>query len=634
MSLLSSGRASFLLIFCALTPLAAIGCGDDTEPPPGDDPGSLVRVTTTSQVGVLLDEFPEASRDRIATELLSKSSEWWTERARWQLRLTSPRLVYRKYYFDESEWDSKNALPLPPEEVWKISLDESGPKRITVDGHDVVAVGYQFEGVLVSDLDSPGVSEPALATEGGTWDEAFTFPVDPTLLLQRTGYACMTEDQFPAESVDAEDAYRFFDDTCEREDPDEQLCHYTEPLPEEGCIESMQGHVGTVAASLHYERLEWDSATADAWRSGEVTTPDSPDLKVLTTGEGLNDNRVKYRYIPPGHCALIDGCVAGPGWRRLLVFDSHDHNVGGQPLHIGEVDYFNEGLGGELIDHNVYEYSDCHAHYHFAYYGSFYYGEAEEQSVQKMGFCLESTDRLSNNEFAPLHTSYECEYQGVDPGWGDLYGASLTCNWVDITELDTSAGPVTQDLTFQSNPDGFLCEGTLQTDGAGTQLWEETDFVSSSGDPVSRPACEETPGAEENDIGKVSVTVPDRGGFVSQACATEHDLGPLRNCGFEMQATMPTCTPGETVTLTCSGASDDAPQVLRVCETSRVLGTGVDCTFEDSLSNVVVEGTDAVVTFTCPKERDAMEPGGQYAIYSAAVWQPDGAADIVCTPQN
>lgn len=625
-------RACVLMI-CGAASLAFVACDEELSPPPEDDPGALVRVTTQSQVGVLLEDFPEASRDRIAEELLAKPASFWIDRAKWQLRLTSPRLVYRKYYFDESEWDSKNALPLPSEEVWRITIDEAGATRTTVDGHDVVTVGYQYEGVLVTDLLSPGVSEPALAEVGGTWDEAFVFPVDPTLLLQRTGYACMTEDQFPAESVDAEDAYRFYDDTCEQEDPDEQSCHLTEPLPTEGCVEALQNHVGSVSAALHYERIAWSDQTASEWRFGEVTTPDAPDLKVLTSGEGLNDNRIKYTYIPEGHCAVIDGCVTGTGWRRLLAFDSHDHNVGGQPLHIGPVDYYAEGLGGALIDHNVYEFSDCHSHYHFKYYGSFHYGEATEQSVQKMGFCLESTDRLSNNESSPLHTSYECENQGVDPGWGDLYGASLVCNWVDITDLDTSAGPVTQDLVFQSNPDGFLCEGTLQTDAAGNQVWEETDFVSDGGDPVDRPVCETVAGTEENDIGSVPVTVPERGGFVSQPCRSEHDLGPLRNCDFEMQPTIPTCTPGVEVTLTCTGGTDAAPQVLRVCETSQVLGTGVDCTFEQSLANVVIDADATTVTFPCPAEREDAEPGGQYAIYSAAVWQPDGRAEIVCTQQ-
>lgn len=613
------------------------GCGtssDTTEEPSGGsgDPGSLVRVTASSTVGVLLDDFPESQRDRIAEEVLKRPAEFWIERARWQLRLTSIRLVYRKFYFDEAEQDSKNALTLPPEEVWNVSLSPSGAQRTTIGGHDVVAVDYTFDSTLLSDPESPGISEPALGTVGGTWEEAFEFPVDPRLLLQRTGYACLSEDQFPPESVDAEEAYRFYDDTCEGEMPGNQFCHYTEPLPAESCVEALDRAVGRVSSAIRYERIAWDEALADQVRSGPVTTPNAPDLKVLTEGEGLNDHRVIYKYIPDDHCAVVEKCVGGSGWRRLLVFDSHDHNVGGQPLHIGPVDYYVEGIGSELIDNNVYTYSECHDHYHFQYYGDFSFGSAAGSKLQKNGFCLESTDRLSNNERSPLWTDYGCENQGVSAGWGDLYGSSLVCNWVDITDIDTSSGPVTGDLTFRSNPDGFLCEGTLVKDEAGNQVWEDTEFKTADGKPVKRPACEEMPGTEGNDEGTVKVTVPERGGLVSSPCPHDQDLGPLRNCGFTMQETMPTCTPGEQVTLKCSGDAADAPQVVRFCETSKVLGTGVDCTYNAALANVVVEGDEVEVTFECPDGRDANEPGGQYAIYTAPVWEPDGAVAITCAP--
>jgi hypothetical protein len=638
------GFARCLALCLALSTAAACsgdndtGDGDDsggtdnagTDDGDGDgDPGSLVDLTMSSQVGVLLDEFPAADRDRIAEDLLARGDDFWIERARWQLRLTSIRLVYRKYYFDEEEQDRKNALPLPPESVWTITLD-GAPERTTVDGHDLVAVGYQFQSTLLSDADSPAISEPALADVGGAWDEEFVFPVDPTLLLQRTGFACLTEDQFPPDSVDASEAYRFYDDTCEAEGPGMTICHYSEPRPTESCVEALQNHVGSVETAIHYERAPWDDARADEVRTDTPRFPDSPDLKVLTTGEGLNDHRVIYKYIPDDSCAVAERCVAAPGWRRLLLFDSHDHNVGGKPIDIGDVDYFVEGLGGELIDHNVYELSECHNHYHFSHYGDFSFDADGVAELAKNGFCLEDTDRLSNNEYAPLRDDYYCEHQGVAAGWGDLYNSSLPCNWLDITDVDTAAGPITGDLTFRSNPDDFLCEGELLKDDQGSQIWEPTEFTTEAGDPVDRPACTQTPGAQDNDVGSVSVTIPERGGFVTQACEGDTNLGPVRNCGFELQPETPTCTPGETVTLSCTGADETRAQVVRVCESSALLATGMDCEHRDSLANIVMEGGSADVTFTCPDPRDASEPGGAYAIYTAPVWGPDGATAVTC----
>ncbi len=653
------------MIHCYGAPMRALlltclflcwACGDDDEPDarpdaaadardadaaPGDGdagsidaapPGALVRVTTASEVGVLLDELPTAMRDRVATDLLARPDEFWIERARWQLRLTSIRLVYRKYYFAEEEQDAKDALPLPPEEVWRITLDGE-PTRTAVGDRDYVKVAYRLESTIVTDQASPGRSEPMLDTVGGTWDEAFVFPIDPTLLFQRTGYACMSEDQFPPESVDAEDAFRFYDDTCEVEREPELLCHHTEPLPSETCIEALERVVGKVDAAIHYERIAFDESIAAMSRHADVTTPDSPDLAVLTTGEGLNDNRVIYKYIADDHCAVIERCVDEPGWRRLLIFDSHDHNVGGKPIEIGAVDYTVEGLGSDLIAHGVYDLSECHRHYHFNNYGSFSFSAAGTSTVRKNGFCLESTDRLSNHELSPMQQGYSCEFQGVQAGWGDLYGSSLTCNWVDVTDVDTGSGSVMGELTFRSNPDGFICEGTPVLDAMGDQVWEPTSEQTASGMTVDRPLCMQAEGAEENDVGTVEVTLAQRGGFVTAPCdgARAHDIGPLRNCGFAMQPDFVTCTAGEMTTLSCSGATAMQPQVVRVCETSRVLGTGVDCTHVDALANAVIAAGATDVTFRCPRMRDAMETGGQVALYVAPVFEPDGSRAVVCT---
>src|SRR5687768_18531346 len=94
---MSRALASFLICF------AVAACGDDavTQHPdagPGadggagvdadttQDPAALVRVTMDSQVGVLLDDFPAGSRDRIAAELMELPDQFWIDLARWQLR--------------------------------------------------------------------------------------------------------------------------------------------------------------------------------------------------------------------------------------------------------------------------------------------------------------------------------------------------------------------------------------------------------------------------------------------------------------------------------------------------------------------------------------------------------------------
>jgi hypothetical protein len=623
--------------------IALAGCGDNLK---GDvvepDPGALVTVNVTSKVGVLLDEIDDVAggssttRTRLATDLLARDAAFWKARAALQLRLTTLRLVYRAVYYPEAQ--HKNALPLPPEAVWNITLVGT-PTRQMIDGHDYVAVDYTFESTLLSGFEEPAASDFALGRINGSTEELFTLPVDPTLLLQRTGFACMDEDEFPPDSVDAENAYEFYDDTCDVEDPLEISCHLSDPFVSESCIDAVDRVIGRVDIAVAYKRIPWDDAIAASVRTDNITTPDAPDLKVLTEGyQSLSNNRIVYKYFEPTDCALNEepACVGGPGWRRLLEFDSIDHNVGGKAIDIGPVDYFVEGLGGDLIDHNVYTLSACHNHFHFLYYGDFGFGTGASQTIQKNGFCLESTGRLSNHELAPLHTEHDCENQGVDPGWVDLYAAGLTCNWVDITDVDTSAGPVTDNLFFHSNPDGFICEGEPVTDAEGNQQFEPTTFTSPAGDPVDRPMCTFAEGVETNDDGQVEVTVPKVGGMVSSPCSDDQQLGATRNCGFTQQTIatnlLQNCVAGNTATVSCTLGSGAQPMIVRVCEGSRAIGAGVDCTFQDALAQeVVATSTATVVTFTCPAGRDATEIGGRFAIYTAPLYEADGArAGFIC----
>jgi hypothetical protein len=218
----------------------------------------------------------------------------------------------------------------------------------------------------------------------------------------------------------------------------------------------------------------------------------------------------------------------------------------------------------------------------------------------------------------------------VDVGWVDLYAAGLTCNWVDITEVDTSAGAVTQPLFFESNPDGFMCEGDLVLDANGEPEFEDTEFTY-MGEPVRRPACEEAAGTEGNDRGEIDVTVPVTGGMVSSPCREENQpFGPLRNCGFTQQPNLRNCTAGQMVTINCTGGNAAQPQVVRICEGSRDLGAGVDCVFEDALANEVADSNNIALTFRCPSARDATETGGRYAVYTAPVFEPDGPRALTC----
>jgi hypothetical protein len=629
-------RAATLAVCAPFAMSVLHGCGNDgsNSPPVSDltgtqDPGGLVQTKMNSTVGVLLDEIPAASRDAFAQSVLAKPADFWIARAHRQIDLTTYRLVFRETYYAAQKFTKRMQLPLPPPPIQNVTVN--GPaRRTTIDGHDLVVVDYTLSSMLVTDAASPGISEPKLASIGGTWSEPFTFPVDPELVFQRTRFACMDEAEFPPTSVDSEEVDSFYDDSCKVEKALSQTgCHQTE-LPTQSCVDAVKGKIGHVSTTVDYTRLPWDAATANTFRVGPITNTAGSNL--TPEAEEFRINRITYRYFAPSDCALVEQCVGAPGWRRLLQFATADRDTGTTAVNIGSVDYFNAngGSGSTLTQHNVFEYSACHKHYHFRHYGNFSFNN-DQALTHKRGFCLQSTNRLGNNEVSPLWEPYgDCSYQGISVGWVDEYKVGLPCQWIDVTTVDTSKKPVTGPLTFVSNPDGFLCEGTPVLDASGNPVWEPTSFKTETGAPVDRMKCNFYPGWLDDNTDSYNVTIPAPGeGYVTAPCLHD-EAGPLRNCALQSKKQISICAAGAAKSVTCTIPAGSAPQVVRVCDVSMALATGIPCTYQDSLANVVIGASGSTVSFNCPASRSATEPGGHYSLYTGALNPGDATAVVTC----
>ena len=595
--------------------------------------GALISVEMEGQVGILLDELPDELREQLVDSLVEKPDEFWEELARRQVRLTKRRLNFRNFVYT-----NRGQLPLPPDELWQIELDPDGPSRQQLQGHDLVSTGYIFTSTLLTDDASVAEAEPRLAEVDGSWNEPFVLPADPNFLLQRTGNACLNEAGFPPNSYDSENAWVFFDYTCQGDDGGFLGCHRTRLHPQ-SCVEALEDRVGTIDTEVRFTRIEWDAEVAEFARIGEVTQDDGPDLKVIE--DDLAINRIIYRYFEPNSCALAEACISGSGWRRLLQFTATVHNIGPATLDIGPV------VAQNPLN-NLFQYNTCHAHYHFSDYGDFYFSGEDEALTSKQAFCVESTNRFSNNEWSPIVHDYTCRNQGVQAGWVDEYVAGLDCQWIDITDLEIDPEGSVFDLGFISNPDQFLCEGTPVLDDQGDPVWEETDLTGPGGVPLNRPVCDFVSDWDVNNDESIEMTLFPSGSFVTEPCASDQ-AGPIRNCDFKGQfqeirippsseddteAAVPdgasACEPGSTVQLSCQIEPRGEPQVLRLCDFSNVLGVGVGCTFLDSLVNELVTKEPKELSFTCPLPRDEQEPGGLFSMYSAPVIPGEDYSKVSC----
>ncbi|CAG8822559.1 27368_t:CDS:2, partial [Dentiscutata erythropus] len=171
-------------------------------------------------------------------------------------------------------------LTLPPEEVWEFNLGKA--RRTKIGDHDYIAVDVDFYSVLVTDALTINRSEPALNVIGGKWSDSWILPVDSEFLLQRTGYACLDEYSFPKQTVESENVWVYYNDTCKAEhpqpvyDPVEIRCHYSE-YPAISCVDALNQNVGSVNVTITWHRIPFTENIAKKYRFGKHTS-NLPDL--------------------------------------------------------------------------------------------------------------------------------------------------------------------------------------------------------------------------------------------------------------------------------------------------------------------------------------------------------------------
>jgi hypothetical protein len=168
----------------------------------------------------------------------------------------------------------------------------------------------------------------------------------------------------------------------------------------------------------------------------------APDL--IIWGPAASPSVIK-RTFSSYDCEVVEGC-ATVGTRRLLSFTTETRNIGGGDLALGNP-----------ATNSLFYWASCHGHYHFEQFADYTLLDTNGNVVaagHKVGFCLEDVHAWSPT--ANPATLYNCNNQGIQAGWADVYAAGLPCQYIDITGL--AAGNYT--LRMVVNPAGLITEVT------------------------------------------------------------------------------------------------------------------------------------------------------------------------------
>ena len=188
-----------------------------------------------------------------------------------------------------------------------------------------------------------------------------------------------------------------------------------------------------------------------------------PDL--VLWGPVMNPKIVTRTYSSSA-CDVVEGCVVA-GTRRLLIFDTESRNIGDGDLYLGSP-----------VGNPLFQYASCHNHYHFRGFADYRLINSAQKEIAaglKVGFCLLDSRRWDPT--APGAARYDCNDQGIQAGWADVYGSSLPCQWIDITSLP--AGTYT--LEVEVDPDNRL-EESNDTNNT-TRVFVVVDGVCASAPP-------------------------------------------------------------------------------------------------------------------------------------------------------
>ena len=172
---------------------------------------------------------------------------------------------------------------------------------------------------------------------------------------------------------------------------------------------------------------------------GDPDCTSGPDLMVMP----FEDSMYLDVYSNADGCAIEEGCLTGYDTRYLVRFSTWIKNIGDQDYFIGSVDD-NENTG-------QFEWDECHNHWHYKGYAEYVLFDTDGQIIPvgfKNGFCVMDLECGDGGTY-----TYGCSVMGISAGCGDIYGAGLSCQWIDITDVPDGEYTFVVRTNWDQDPD-------------------------------------------------------------------------------------------------------------------------------------------------------------------------------------
>ncbi len=211
------------------------------------------------------------------------------------------------------------------------------------------------------------------------------------------------------------------------------MVQYSGPLT--GCTDPL---------ACNYNPMATVSDSTLCQYQGDPLCPEGPDLIVLEAP--LKNSLYVATINNNDNCLIQEQCVKGYGLRQVLRFTTHIENIGNQDFYIGPTP------SSPGTPSTQWTYDNCHGHWHYEGYAEYLLFDAdgvETPAGFKNGFCVMDLDCTLNGGTP----KYNCTNQGITAQCGDIYGAYLQCQWIDITDIEAGQYTLVVRVNWDQSPD-------------------------------------------------------------------------------------------------------------------------------------------------------------------------------------